>query len=224
MFLEHPELLTAAEVAHLVALSQRLKFVEGRLSNPANVTKNNTQADLSDPGFAESSKIVLGALERSRPFRDFAMPKKIAPPLLARYEPGMKYGAHADVASMTVPVAGGVMTLRSDVSCTVFLSDPRSYEGGELVLHIGTKPVAIKGMPGEAFIYPSTLLHEVRPVKSGIRLVSITFIESMIRREDQRTAIYELHEVLALEGLKMNWDNRTRMGLVIENLRRDWSD
>jgi PKHD-type hydroxylase len=103
------------------------------------------------------------------------------------------------------------------------LNDPSSYEGGELVLHIGTRPVPVKGMPGEAFVYPSTLLHEVRPVRAGVRLVSITFIESQIPNELHRTTLYELSEVLALEGLKMDWTNRVRMEVAIQNLMRDWS-
>jgi PKHD-type hydroxylase len=223
MFLEHRDFLTQAEVARLVTLSQRLKFVEGRLSNPANTSKVNLQADMGDPGYAESAQIVMAAFERSRTFRDFAFPRKIAPPLLSRYEPGMKYGAHADSAFMSVTTAQGTLRLRSDISCTVFLNDPNSYEGGELVLHIGTRPVPVKGYPGEAFVYPSTLLHEVRPVRSGARLVSITFIESRVPDERHRAALYELSEVLALEGLKMDWTNRVRMEVVIQNLLRDWS-
>ena len=74
--------------------------------------------------------------------------KKIAPPLLCRYEPGMKYGAHADAAVITL--AGG--NLRSDISCTVFISEPGSYEGGELVAHLGTRPVVFKGVPGDAIV------------------------------------------------------------------------
>ena len=223
MFLEHRDFLTPAEVARLVALSQKLKFVEGRLSNPANTTKNNMQADVADPGYAEAAQTVLAAFERSRLFRDFAMPKKIAPPMLSRYEPGMQYGAHADSAFMSVPTETGLMKLRSDLSCTIFLNDPAAYEGGELVLHIGTRPVPIKGVPGEAFVYPSTLLHEVRPVRSGQRLVSITFIESRIPDERKRNTLYELNDVLALEGLKMDWVNRVRLEVVSQNLTRDWS-
>jgi PKHD-type hydroxylase len=223
MFFEHKELLTQPEVARLVALSQKLRFVEGRLSNPANITKNNLQADLGDPGYAESAQIVMAAMERSRAFRDFARPRKIAAPLLSRYEPGMKYGAHADTALMEVQTTRGPVALRSDLSCTVFLNDPHSYDGGELVLHVGTRPLPIKGFPGDAFIYPSTLLHEVRPVKSGARLVSITFIESQIPDERNRNTIYELSEVLALEGLKMDWSSRVRMEVVIQNLIRDWT-
>src|SRR5581483_8605272 len=125
MFLVVKGLLTPPEVARLNALAKELKFVEGRLSNPANQTKVNMQADLGDPRYGESAQIVSQAFHRSREFRDFVFPKRIAAPLLTRYEPGMKYGAHADAAVMALP--NGL--LRSDVSCTVFISDPSTYEG-----------------------------------------------------------------------------------------------
>lgn len=225
MFLEIRNFLQPPEIARLTALARELRFVEGRLSNPHNVTKDNLQADLTDLRYAESSRIVMDAFTRSREFRDFAMPRKVAPPLLAKYEPGMKYGAHADTAFMTVPMgpAGGMLQLRSDLSCTVFLNDPAAYEGGELVLHIGTRPIPVKGQPGEAFVYPSTTLHEVRPVRAGQRLVSITFIESQVPNETHRNTLFELKEVLSLEGLKMDWISRVRMEVVIQNLTRAWS-
>ena len=221
MFLELTALLNEPEIARLRQLSQELSFVDGRLSNPANTQKHNLQAasDPSDQKYAESSQIVGAALMRSTQFRSFAYPKRMAPPLLARYEPGMKYGPHADAAR----VNSGIGVLRSDVSVTVFLSDPASYQGGELVTHLGTKPVAFKGQPGEAIIYPSTLLHEVRPVVAGQRLVSITFVESYIPDEYQRTQLYELSEVAALEGLKMAWGNRVRLEAVRNNLLRLWA-
>jgi len=220
MILELRDFLTPAEVARLVELSGQLKFVEGRLSNPANETKNNLQADLADPSYGESVDIVRTALLRSREFQDFAFPTRIAPPLLSRYEPGMKYGAHAD--SARIAFASGV--LRSDISCTVFLVDPMSYAGGELVIHAGTRPIVMKGAAGECICYPSTFLHEVRPVTSGVRLVSITFIESRIKDEHRRTQLYELNEVAALEGLKMSWESRVRLEVVRQNLLRMWSE
>jgi PKHD-type hydroxylase len=219
MFLEIPNLLQPAEIARLNTLARELKFVEGRLSNPANETKHNLQADLGDPRYAESSQIVSSALTRSREFVDFAFPKRFANPLLSRYEPGMKYGVHADAAYMAVP--GGA--LRSDLSCTVFVSDPSTYEGGELTIHLGAKPTMFKGVPGSAVVYPSTTLHEVRPVRSGARLVSITFIESIVPDQTQRNLIYELNEVGALEGLKMQWESRVRLEAVRQNLLRMWS-
>ena len=89
---------------------------------------------------------------------------------------------------------------------------------------LGTRPVVFKGEPGDAIVYPSTMLHEVRPVRSGPRLVSITFIESRIADEHRRNQLYELNEIGALEGLKMSWQNRVRLELVRQNLLRMWAD
>ncbi len=219
MILELKDFLNPAEVARLNLLARELHFVNGRISNPNNLTKDNLQVDLADPRAAESTRIVADAFARSQAFQDFAFPRRIAPPLLCRYEPGMKYGAHADAAHLMVE--GRV--LQSDISATVFIADPSTYQGGELVMHVGTRPVVAKGAPGEAIVYPSTMLHEVRPVRAGMRIVSITFIESMIPNEYQRTQLYELNEVAALEGLNMQWQNRVRLETVRQNLLRMWS-
>jgi PKHD-type hydroxylase len=131
----------------------------------------------------------------------------------------MKYGPHADAAFL--PLSDG--PLRSDLSCTVFLSDPRTYEGGELVIHLGVRALPLKAAPGNAIVYPSTTLHEVAPVRSGQRLVSLTFIESRIPDEQERAMVYELGEISALEGASMNWLNRMRLEVVRQNLTRKWS-
>jgi PKHD-type hydroxylase len=219
MFLELKDFLTPEEVARLTALAAKVQFVDGRISNPHNLAKNNLQASESDPGYAESSKIVGAAFMRSEPFRNFAYPRHVAPPLLARYEVGMTYGPHADTSHMRF----GNEVRRSDLSATVWLAPPDSYDGGELVVHLGTRPVVIKGEPGSVTVYPSTQLHEVTPVRRGQRLVSITFIESMIPDEFLRTQLYDLSEVAALEGLKMKWENRTRLEAVRNNLLRHWT-
>ena len=219
MFLEIKGLLNQAEVARLVALSRELKFVDGRISNPANETKTNFQADLGDPKYQESSQIVVSAMTRSREFNDFAFPKRVAPPLMLRYDTAQKYGVHADAAHMQTP--GG--SLRSDVSCTVFISDPATYQGGELTIYLGVRPIVIKGAAGDCILYPSTTLHEVQPVRSGVRLVSITFIESLVADETKRSLLYELNEVAALEGLNMKWENRVRFEAARNNLLRRWS-
>jgi PKHD-type hydroxylase len=219
MFLRIKNVLTPPELTRLVQLSRELRFVDGRVSNPANQTKDNLQADPADAKSAESSLLVQAALLRSREFVDFTLPKRMAPPLLCRYEPGMKYGAHADAAM--IPLAGG--RLRSDISCTVFLAEPATYEGGELAITVGNQTVAFKGGPGEAIVYPSTTLHEVVPVRAGQRLVSITFIESLIVDQHQRAQVYELNEIAALEGLRMNWESRVRLDVVRQNLMRMWA-
>ena len=161
MFLEIKDFLTPDEVARLRDLAAKVQFVDGRISNPHNQAKNNLQASETDPLYAESSRIVGDAFIRSEPFRNFAFPRHVAPPLLARYEVGMTYGAHADTSHMRF----GNEIRRSDLSATVWLNPPASYDGGELVVHLGTRPVAIKGEPGSVVVYPSTQLHEVTPVR-----------------------------------------------------------
>ena len=220
MLLKIKNLLAPAEIARLAAISSEIRFVDGRASNPANTTKNNLQADPGDQRYVESAQIVSNALGRSREFMDFAMPKHIAPPLLCRYEPGMQYGAHADAALIQL----GNARLRSDLSCTVFVNDPSAYEGGELSIEVGNLAIPFKGAAGEAIVYPSTTLHEVVPVRSGRRLVSITFIESYIADEHQRSQVYELNEIAALEGNTMKWESRVRLDVVRQNLMRMWSE
>jgi PKHD-type hydroxylase len=219
VLLKIKNLLAASEVARLATLSREMRFVDGRASNPANQTKSNLQADHADPKYAESVQIVNAALARSREFVDFALPRQVAPPMLCRYEPGMKYGAHADVALLQV--AGG--RIRSDLSCTVFVSAPGSYEGGELAIVVGNQSIPFKGDAGDAIVYPSTTMHEVVPVRSGQRLVSITFIESMVADAHQRAQLYELNEIAAIEGNNMRWESRVRLDVVRHNLMRMWA-
>ncbi len=219
MFLQVPDLLKPTEVSRLREIASQAKFVDGRMSNPGNTTKDNLQVDLNHPGYRESTQIMSTALQRTQEVADFALPKILAPPLMCRYDPKMKYGAHADTAYITTP--GGRM--RTDVSCTIFISDPESYEGGELQVHLGTEVVSIKYPAGHCILYPSHTLHEVRPVISGQRLVGISFMESLVPSQEHREMIYELNEVAALEGYNMKMENRVRLDTVKSNLIRLWS-
>lgn len=219
MFLE-VELLTSEEVARLRELAKTMKFVDGRATNPHSKVKNNTQLDYADPHYKESATIMHQALQRSEELRDFVFPKMIAPPLLTRYHPGMNYGAHSDAAFLPM----GQRPLRSDLSCTIFLNDPATYEGGELSVRLGTCDIDFKLNPGFAIVYPSTTIHQVKPVTSGERFVGITFMESLIADQSNRELLYQLNEVLALEGEKMDWDNRTRLSYVCSSLYRAWGD
>ncbi len=219
MLIEIKDLLSVDEVQRLQTLATKIAFIDGRASNSGNTTKHNLQVDPRDAAYMESVNVVADAFRRSREFADFALPRRFAPPMMSRYEPGMKYGPHADAAHLPLP--NGM--LRSDVSCTVFLSDPASYEGGELVIHLGARGLPFKLAAGSAILYPSTTLHEVTPVRSGTRLVSLTFIESYIPDEQHRLTVYELGEISALEGNRMDWINRTRLEVVRQNLLRKWS-
>ncbi len=220
MFLEIPDLFTPAEVERMRVIARSLKFQDGRVTNPHSKIKNNLQADYADAGYKESSQMMREALLRCEEFRNFVFPKSMAPPLLTRYTPGMNYGAHADAAFLPL----GNRPLRSDMSCTMFFNDPDSYDGGELSVRLGTREIDFKPQAGGAIIYPSPTLHQVRPVTRGERLTGITFIESMIVDQVGRELLYQINEVLALEGEKMDWENRTRLSYVSSSLHRRGGD
>jgi PKHD-type hydroxylase len=211
-------LLNAAEIEECRKIAAAAPFAEGSITNPHNKAKQNEQ--LHDAGaYQQSSQLLLQAFARSEEFIEFAFPAMIAPPMITRYRPGMKYGVHADAAFIQLPGA----SLRSDLSCTVFLNDPGSYEGGELNIRLGDSNLKFKLRAGEAIVYPSDSLHQVDPVTKGERLVAITFIQSRIADPFKRYMLFELNEVAALEGRKMDNDNFQRMQLVQQNLLRMWS-
>ncbi len=221
MFTEIENILTPEELQWLGTIARETTFVDGRISNPHNKTKNNLQIDHTSQLYQESTQLLARALLRNEEVRNFAFIKRLAPPLMCRYQPGMQYGKHPDVAFIPMPPE---QPLRSDVSCTIFLADPSTYEGGALTIHLGSKPISIKGAAGSAVIYPSTTIHEVTPVTSGERLVAITFIESQIIDETKRHLLYLLNEVAALEGYNISWDNRITLEHVRHSLHRMWSN
>jgi len=220
MFLELDIVLTPQELQRLAGLAKGARFADGRLSNPHSKVKDNLQIDHADPAYREAAQLMAAALDRHEGFRNFAYPRIMAPPMLTKYLPGMAYGLHSDSAFMPV----GQRPLRSDLSCTLFIADPSTYQGGELSIQLGTRALTFKGAPGTAVVYPSNMLHEVTPVRSGERLVGLTFIESMIPDAVNRHLLYTLDEVAALEGLRMEWENRTRLDYVRNFLRRTWGE
>jgi PKHD-type hydroxylase len=219
MFLQIDDFLTPTEVQDIAELARQAKFVEGRRSNPHNHTKDNIIGDPADAIAQKASQTALNALQRNEQARNFAFPQRMAMPSLARYDVGMKYGAHIDAAFLPL----GPQPLRSDVSCTMFISNPGEYEGGELVIYLGSEIVHIKGKAGSAVFYASTHIHQVEPVRSGSRLVMITFIESQIPDPLQRDLLFSLGEVRAYEAAKMEWRTRTQLDYVFANLHRMWS-
>lgn len=219
MFKEIPDLLTPAQVAELTRIAAAARFVDGRISNPFSKVKNNLQLD-DERAYQASSQLMLQALYAHEDFRNFAFPVSILPPLMTRYTSAMHYGAHADAAFLQV----GAQNLRSDLSCTIFLGDPAGYEGGALTIHLGTRSLSFRGRPGSAIVYPSDRLHEVEPVTRGERFVAITFIQSRVPDPFHRETLYELNEIAALEGLKMDKDNFARLQLVQANLLRHWGE
>jgi PKHD-type hydroxylase len=220
MFLEVADVLTPPELSRLREIAARSAFIDGRITNPHSRVKNNDQLDYSDQAYAESSRMLAAALQRNETFRNFAFPKLMAPPMLTKYGRGKNYGLHSDAPFM--PIAD--RPLRSDLSCTLFVSAPETYEGGALSVLLGTRRVEFKGAAGSAIVYPSNTLHEVTPVTSGERIVGLTFIESRIGNQTHRELLHELNEVAALEGLSMAPENYTHIQHVQSSLFRLWAD
>ena len=212
-------ILTPQEVEECRKIAASAPFVDGRMTNPHNTAKQNEQLH-DQQSYQRSAQLLQAALVRNEDLLNFTFPVKIAPPLITRYKPAMKYGLHTDVAFMQLPAG----YMRADLSCTIFLNDPESYEGGALHIRLGDADLRFKLKPGEAIVYPSDTLHEVEPVTKGERLVAITFMQSRIQDPFRRNLLYNLNEVAALEGLKMAPENFTTMQLIQNQLLRYWGD
>lgn len=219
MFTTINDVLTGQELEALRAIAARVDFIDGRISAPDAPFKNNRV--IGDRAlFDRTAQLVADALFRNETFRALAFPKSMSPPVLTKYGPGMYYGTHVDTAFM--PQAQRM--LRSDLSCTVFLSELDSYDGGALVAQLGTSEVRLRAPAGAAVVYPSTTLHRVEEVTRGERLVTVMFIESRIADAEKRELLYELGEVAAIAGEKMDAETYTRLQRVQQNLLRRWGD
>ena len=212
-------ILTDEEVAECRRIAAAAQFVDGRITNPHNTAKQNEQLHEAGP-YQQSSELLRQALIRSEEFRNFSFAYALAPPMMTRYKPAMKYGLHTDAAFLPLPAG----TIRSDLSCTIFLNEPADYDGGELHVRLGDADLTFKLKPGEAVVYPSDTLHEVVPITRGERLVAITFIQSRIQDPFRRNLLYNLNEIGALEGGNMQPENFTRMQLVQNQLMRYWAE
>jgi PKHD-type hydroxylase len=184
-----PDVLKQEQVRHVLDVLARSPFVDGRATagEMARDVKRNLQFKRPDNQPVEIEQIVGRALMLNRTFQDFAMPKHLAPPTFSKYEPGMEYGTHVDT-----PLMGHGATMRSDLSLTVFLSDPASYGGGELTVETGFGEQAVKLPPGWVVVYTSTALHRVSPVTRGARLVGLSWVQSFIKDEGMREILYDI--------------------------------
>jgi PKHD-type hydroxylase len=183
------QLLAPEQVTRLRELMAKAKFVDGRKTAGAlaQQVKNNRQIDPDDETVPEMRQIVADALDANQLLYSAARPRHIRPPLFSRYVPGMEYGNHVDDAIM-----GG---MRTDLSFTLFLSDPETYDGGELVIDSTAGEQEIKLPAGSAVLYPATSLHRVAPVTRGERLAAVTWIRSMVRDAGQREILFDLDRV-----------------------------
>jgi PKHD-type hydroxylase len=226
MLLHLKHLLNADELQRLRGwLGDGAPWVEGAASAGAQAVarKHNRQLAQDSEACREARAIVLGALQRDPLFFSAALPRRIFNPLFNAYgAPGEHYGAHIDNAVMHSRSSGE--WVRSDLSCTVFLSDPDSYDGGELVVHHSMGQQRVKFAAGDAVLYPGTSLHEVTPVTRGERLASFFWIESMVRSDEQRRVLFDLDmNLLRLRARDGESDESTGLSGVYHNLLRMWA-
>ncbi|MDR3511590.1 MAG: Fe2+-dependent dioxygenase [Caulobacteraceae bacterium] len=185
--------------------------------------KFNQQVDEASPVAAECQAVVLAALERNPLFISAALPNVVYPPMFNRYGEGMTFGAHVDGGVRIDPRTG--RKLRTDVSATLFLSEPEDYDGGELEIADTYGEHAVKLKAGDLVLYPATSLHQVTPITRGERLACFFWIQSLVRDDGQRTLLYDLDTAIQRLG-QTGADETARTTLVgcYHNLLRQWAD
>lgn len=222
MLLWLPHLLTTDDVTTLRRVAAEGEFVDGAHTSPglaaANV-KRNEQLSPRSPLHREVVQLVLRAFDRSETLRTAALPKIILPPILSRYRVGMGYGTHIDNPIRRVPVP-----MRLDLSITVFLNEPDTYDGGELVIETPYGEKAIKLPAGDAVLYPTTMLHRVADISRGERLAVVTWIQSMVQDQSKRSLLYELAQLVQWAGqVAPGSPQANQLGNVRANIVRMWA-
>jgi PKHD-type hydroxylase len=204
------QILSGEELSAVRGFLKDAPFVDGKFSARASRAdeKVNLQLEPGAQGSELVSQIVIDALLRNELFRTWTRARHLTPPIFARYHKGMRYGMHVDS-----PVLGAGNPMRSDLSVSLFLSDPETYEGGEFAVEIPGGMRKVKLPAGSAFVYPTQALHQVCEVESGERLVAVLWVQSLIRDPHIRQTLFDLeaateslaekckdsHELLLLE-------------------------
>jgi len=211
--------LSAEDVASVRAALANARFVKGRETAgfAARIVKDNRQAASDDTSLEPARALVMQKIADNDVFRLAVRPKVLTPLLFSRYEPGMRYGSHVDDAIMH--------GIRTDVSFTLFLEEPDSYEGGELVIETAMGEDAIKLPAGSLVAYPSTSLHRVAEVTKGVRHVAAGWARSFIRDAAKRELLFDLdtarRKIFERDGKSAEFDLLSKSAA---NLQRMWSE
>jgi PKHD-type hydroxylase len=227
MLVTIPEVLDTDQIAHARKLLAAAKWEDGRSTAgiQSALTKNNEQLGSATPEARELGEMILGGLGRSALFLSAALPRTIFPPLFNRYtaDAGHRFGNHVDNAIRGLPDGSGRM--RTDLSATLFLSDPESYEGGELVIEDTYGVHSVKLPAGDMILYPSTSLHRVEPVTRGERIASFFWIESMVRDDGQRSLLLDMDVAIRQLAGQVGDDSAAVVSLTgcYHNLLRRWA-
>lgn len=224
MLLQIPDLLTSAEVSEARALLEQADWEDGRRTagHRAALVKGNLQLPLDHPVARTLGDLVLDRLGQCPLFIAAALPLRVLPPRFNRYDGGGHYGNHVDNAIFPVP--GTAVRVRSDISATLFLSDPENYDGGELVIEDTFGEQRVKLPAGHLVIYPGSSLHRVTPVTKGVRLAAFFWTQSLVAADAQRRILFELDSAIqALTADHAEHAAIDRLAGVYHNLLRQWS-
>ncbi len=225
MLLQIPELFSADEVRDIRATLEAADWEDGRVTagHRAVGVKNNLQLPETQPATRALGDRILDRLAKTPMFIAAALPQKVYPPRFNRYEGGGTYGNHVDNAIFPIP--GTPLKLRTDLSTTIFFSDPDDYEGGELVIEDMFGEQRIKLPAGDMILYPSSSVHRVTPVTHGTRFASFFFTQSMIRDDQQRRILFELDcAIQSLTADHGDHDALDNLSNVYHNLLRQWAE
>jgi PKHD-type hydroxylase len=226
MIVRIPGLIGKDLVAQCREVLEKTPWVDGRITAGVQSarTKNNLQVPETSEEARALGEIILGALGRNEAFVSAALPLRVFPPLFNRYDAGMRFGPHVDNA-IRFSAAGGVR-FRTDVSATLFLTEPEEYDGGELIIQDTFGEHAIKLGAGDLIIYPAVSVHRVEPVTRGARWSSFFWLQSMIRDDGQRALLYDLDRSISGARAALSDDHHTVVELtaVYHNLVRRWAD
>jgi PKHD-type hydroxylase len=226
MLLQIPHVLDADAVAHLRAIIDSGEWIDGNVTSgpQAALAKRNAQLVENSKERQEAADIILRALERTPLFTAGALPLKIFPPLFNRYESGQTFANHVDNAVRRN--RAGDLNMRTDISATLFLAPKDTYEGGELVIEDTYGGHVVKLEAGDMILYPSTSLHHVTPVTSGVRVASFFWIQSMVREDARRALLFDLDMSIQRLSAQVGLGDASLVALtgVYHNLLRLWAE
>lgn len=218
-----PNVLTTEELSTIRSGLQDASFVDGASTAgwSAREVKKNLQIDINTESYAKLQEIVSAAFMRSAMLQMATLPSATTLALFNRYDVGMTYGPHVDA-----PVMGGLgNAVRSDVAITVFLSDPKSYAGGDLVIDAHGMEYGFKLEAGSAIAYPANSLHHVTPVTQGARYAAVIWVQSQVRDAGKRELLWDLdnakRQIFSREGKSATFDAVSKSHA---NLLRMWAD
>lgn len=225
MLLQIPDVLSPEQLAQCRAALATADWADGRITAgyQSAKAKHNLQLSVDNPLGRELGDVIVQELGKNALFMSAALPAKVFPPMFNRYEGGGNFGVHIDNAIREVK--GTTHRVRTDLSATLFLSDPDEYDGGELVIEDTYGAKSVKLPAGHMILYPGTSLHKVTPVTRGVRVASFFWIQSLVREDAQRSMLFDLDNAIRKLGTDVP-DNPALIQLtgIYHNLVRAWAD